>query len=42
MAPRTSLAVQWLRPPTYIAWNTNSIPGPGTKVLHAAQSGLNK
>ena len=33
----TSLAVQWLRLPASTAGGTGSIPGRGTKILHATQ-----
>ena len=38
---QTSLAIQWLRPHTFNAGGMGSIPGQGTKVLHAAWHGQN-
>ena len=38
----TSLAVQWLRLHTPNAGDTDSIPGQGTKILHAAWHGPKK
>ena len=38
----TSRAVQWLRPCASNAGDVGSIPGPGTKSLHAVQQGQNK
>ena len=35
----TSLVVQWLRPHSSSAEDVGSIPGPGTKIPHAAQYG---
>ena len=35
----TSLAIQWLKLLTTISGGTGSIPGWGTKILHAAQHG---
>ena len=40
--PGTSPAVQWLRLCTSTAGGTGSIPGWGTKILHAARCGCNK
>ena len=37
--PGTSLGIQWLRIHTSIAGGTGSIPGQGTKTLHASQQG---
>ena len=36
---RTSLAVQWLRLRASIAGDVGSIPGQGTKILHAERHG---
>ena len=33
----TSLAVQWLRPHTSTAVGMGSVPGRGTKILHAVR-----
>ena len=38
----TSLAVQWLRLHTPSAEGTGSIPGQGTKILHAVWHGQKK
>ena len=38
----TSLPVQWLRLCTSTAGGMSSIPGQGTKILHAAQRGQEK
>ena len=38
----TSLAIQWLRLCDSTARGIGSIPGQGTKILHATQSGQNK
>ena len=35
----TSLAVQWLRLRNFTAGGAGSIPGQGTKILHAMQFG---
>ena len=35
----TSLVVQWLRLQASIAGGAGSIPGQGTKILHAVQHG---
>ena len=39
LTSRTSLAVQWLRLLTAIAEGAGSIPGQGTKILHARHCG---
>ena len=39
---RTSLAVQWLRLCASTAGGAGSIPGHGTKILHAMQHGQNQ
>ena len=39
MSMGTSLVVQWLRLHASTAGDTGSIPGGGTKILHAAQCG---
>ena len=39
---RTSLAVQWLRLHAPTAGGAGSIPGQGTKILHAAPCGQKK
>ena len=38
----TSLAVQWLKLHTPSAGGMGSVPGRGTKILHAARSGQKK
>ena len=38
----TSLAIQWLKLLTTISGGTGSIPGWGTKILHAAWCGQKK
>ena len=38
----TSLASQWLRLCDSTTRGTDSIPGQGTKILHATKSGQNK
>ena len=38
----TSLAVQWLRLPALTARGAGSIPGRGTKILHATWPKINK
>ena len=38
----TSQAVQWLRIYTSSSWGSSSIPGQGTKILHAEKNGQKK